>query len=57
MSFHNVTDTCKSEEFALSDRAYPVSRWQEIGGQWWVWMDIKNRKVYTSGVDLPVFLL
>jgi len=57
MSFRNVTDPRKREEFALSDRAYPVRRRQEIGDEWRVWLDTKYRKVYTSGVDLPVFFI
>lgn len=53
--FRNVTHQRKREEFVLSGRARPVSGWQEIAGEWWVWLDTKNRKVYTNGVDLPVF--
>jgi hypothetical protein len=56
MSFRNVTDPRKGEEFALSDRPYPLSQWPEVAGEWRVWLDAKNRKVYTNGLDLPPFL-
>jgi len=44
MSFYNVTDLRLGEEFVLSDRAFPVSEWQDIAGEWWVCVDAKRWK-------------
>ncbi|AYB34314.1 hypothetical protein D4L85_28705 [Chryseolinea soli] len=57
MSFRNVTDTGRGEEFALSNRAYPMSERQETAGEWRVWANAKNRKVYTNGIDLLIFFI